>query len=68
MFFAFGSRAKGEHFLLGGNVMKCFGCNKDIDANDYCICTKCRKKMCPNCARQNSFVCSECGGDVAYLS
>ncbi|MGN1040828.1 MAG: hypothetical protein ACI4QL_05310 [Candidatus Fimimonas sp.] len=48
--------------------MKCFGCNKDIDVNDYCVCTKCRKKMCPNCARQNSFVCSDCGGDVAYLS
>ncbi|MGN1066273.1 MAG: hypothetical protein ACI4QH_00530 [Candidatus Fimimonas sp.] len=48
--------------------MKCFGCNKDIDVNDYCVCTKCRKKMCPNCALQNSFVCSDCGGDVAYLS
>ncbi len=48
--------------------MKCFGCNNEIDANDYCVCTKCRKQMCPECAKRNCFVCSECGGDVAYLS
>ncbi len=48
--------------------MKCSGCNNEINPNDYCICTKCRKKMCPSCAEKNSFVCNDCGGDVAYLS
>ncbi len=54
--------------LAGGVFMKCFGCNREIDNNDYCICTKCRKTMCPQCAAKNSFVCSQCGGDIAYLS
>ena len=48
--------------------MKCYGCNNEIDVNDYCVCTKCRKASCPTCAQKNSFVCAECGGDVAYLS
>ncbi len=48
--------------------MICSGCNKEIDTNDYCICTKCRKKCCPECAQKNSFVCNDCGGDIAYLS
>ena len=54
--------------LAGGVFMICFGCNREIDNNDYCICTKCRKTMCPQCAAKNSFVCSQCGGDIAYLS
>lgn len=48
--------------------MKCNCCNGEIDPNDYCICTKCRKQTCSKCAEKNAFVCSECGGDVAYLS
>lgn len=48
--------------------MNCNGCNKQIDPNDYCICTKCRTKSCPECAERNSFVCGSCGGDIAYLS
>ncbi len=48
--------------------MKCFSCNNEIDNNDYCICTKCRQRSCPKCAEKNAYVCSECGGDIAYLS
>lgn len=48
--------------------MKCNGCKKEINPNDYCICTKCRKMTCPSCAEKSSFVCENCGGDVAYLS
>ena len=48
--------------------MKCNGCNNEINPNDYCVCTKCRKQMCPSCANKNAFVCNDCGGDVAYLS
>ena len=47
--------------------MKCNGCNNEIDVNDYCICTQCRRQMCPSCAEKNDFVC-DCGGDIAYLS
>ncbi|MCM1534207.1 MAG: hypothetical protein NC099_06110 [Corallococcus sp.] len=48
--------------------MKCNGCDNTIDPNDYCICTKCRQKVCSDCAQKNSYVCAECGGDLAYLS
>lgn len=48
--------------------MICHNCNSKLDNNDYCICTQCRKQICPNCAERNSFVCPECGGDLAYLS
>lgn len=48
--------------------MKCYSCNKTIDENDYCVCLRCNKKSCSACAESNSFVCPECGGDMAYLS
>ena len=60
---------KNKHKRLErGKTMNCNGCNKEINPNDYCICTKCRAKSCPQCAEKNAFVCGACGGDVAYLS
>lgn len=52
----------------GGDFVKCFQCAQELNTEDYCVCTKCRKKCCPQCAERNEFVCSSCGGDVAYLS
>ena len=46
----------------------CNGCKKEIDANDYCVCTKCHQTTCPSCAKKSEFVCDSCGGDLAYLS
>lgn len=47
--------------------MDCPQCKGKIDQNNYCICTKCRSKICPTCAEKQSYVC-DCGGDIAYLS
>ena len=64
-------RANGKNKTIrpkGDVTMNCNGCNKEINPNDYCVCTKCRAKSCPQCAEKNAFVCGACGGDIAYLS
>ncbi len=47
--------------------MNCPTCHNPLQQDNYCICTKCRTKMCPRCAEKQGYVC-DCGGDIAYLS
>ncbi len=46
----------------------CLRCNGNIADDDYCTCTHCHKNICPGCARNENYVCPECGGDISYLS
>lgn len=60
-------RTEKRHAGQRRTTMICSGCNKEIDPNNYCVCTRCHKKCCPGCADRKCFVC-DCGGDIAYLS
>lgn len=47
--------------------MKCSQCNKEMDQN-YCKCQDCGKTECVDCAQKQCFVCTDCGGQIQYLS